>query len=180
MLFRSGAVSLHQSDVGGRCQGNTNCVPICPVQAKYDARRTLKDALDTGVVHLLSRCVASKVNIDTASGNVIGIECKIYDDMDRPAYAEGTVTAKIYVIAANAVETPRLMLASGLQGRNGLMGRNLMDHAYLLTWALVPELAGAMRGPLCTSGIEDLRTGAFRKRQAAVRYSIHKIGRAHV
>lgn len=171
-----GSVSLHQADVGGRCQGNTNCVPICPVQAKYDARRTLKDAMDTGAVHLIARCVASKVNIDTATGHVIGIDCKVYSDMDRPAHTEGTVKAKTYVIAGNAVETPRLMLASGLQGRNGLMGRNLMDHAYLLTWALMPTPIGAMRGPLCTSGIEDLRTGDFRARQAAVRYSIHNDG----
>jgi choline dehydrogenase-like flavoprotein len=56
------------------------------------------------------------------------------------------------------------------------MGRNLMDHAYLLTWALMPTPIGAMRGPLCTSGIEDLRTGDFRARQAAVRYSIHNDG----
>lgn len=170
------SVSLHQADVGGRCQGNTNCVPICPVQAKYDARRTLKDAMDTGAVHFIARCVASKVNIDTATGRVTGIDCKVYSDMDRPAHTEGTVKAKTYVIAANAVETPRLMLASGLQGRNGLMGRNLMDHAYLLTWALMPTPIGAMRGPLCTSGIEDLRTGDFRARQAAVRYSIHNDG----
>jgi hypothetical protein len=26
----SGAVSLDQAEMGGRCQGNTNCVPICP------------------------------------------------------------------------------------------------------------------------------------------------------
>ena len=39
------AVSQHQADLGERCQGNTNCVPICPVQAKYDARRTLFAAL---------------------------------------------------------------------------------------------------------------------------------------
>jgi len=39
-----GAISAHQVEQGERCQGNNNCVPLCPVQAKYDARLTLVDA----------------------------------------------------------------------------------------------------------------------------------------
>lgn len=168
----TGAVSIHQAEVGGRCQGNTNCVPICPVQAKYDARRTLYAALETGNVHLLASTVGSRVELDTETGRVTGITCKSY----APNHVTGTIKAKVYVLAANAVENPRLMLASGLSGSSGLIGRNLMDHMYLLTWALMPEVAGAGRGPLCTSGIEDLRTGSYRARQAAVRYSIHNDG----
>ena len=30
------------SDTGERCEGNASCVPICPVQAKYNAQKTLK------------------------------------------------------------------------------------------------------------------------------------------
>lgn len=172
----TGAVGLHQAEMGGRCQGNTNCVPICPVQAKYDARRTLKAALDTGNVHLLACTVGSKVEIDTASGRVTGLTCKTYGAMDDPAHETFTVRGKTYVLAANAVENPRLMLASGLSGRSGLVGRNLMDHTYLLTWALMPEVVGTGRGPICTSGIEDIRTGSYRSRQAAVRYSVHNDG----
>lgn len=172
----TGAVSLHQAEMGGRCQGNTNCVPICPVQAKYDARRSLNAALTSGNVDLLSATVASKVIADGASGRITGIECVSYAGADRGASVSGTVRAKSFVLAANAVENPRLMLASGLAGRAGLMGRNLMDHVYLLTWALMPEVVGAGRGPLCTSGIEDLRTGAYRARHAAVRFSIHNDG----
>jgi choline dehydrogenase-like flavoprotein len=51
-----------------------------------------------------------------------------------------------------------------------------MDHAYLLTWATLPEIAGTMRGSQCTSGIEDLRSGAFRRRHAAMRVSLHNDG----
>ena len=32
------------------CAGNTNCIPICPIQAKYDPTITLNKALDTGNV----------------------------------------------------------------------------------------------------------------------------------
>lgn len=171
----NGAVSLHQADMGERCQGNTNCVPICPVQAKYDARRTLYRALQTGRVDLLAQAVASKVVVD-GSGRVTGIDFKAYADPQSREHTSGTVRAKIFILAANAVENARLMLASGLHSTSGLVGRNLMDHAYLLTWALMPEIAGAFRGPLCTSGIEDLRTGSFRQRQAAFRAGIHNDG----
>lgn len=172
----TGAVAPHQEEKGERCQGNTNCVPICPVQAKYDARRTLFAAMQTGHVHLLSKTVGSKVVADPVTGEVTGIECKSYTDTIAAGHRTATVRGKVFVLAANAVENARLMLASNLRGTSGLVGRNLMDHAYLLTWALMPEPVGALRGPLCTGGIEDIRTGAFRRSHAAVRYSIHNDG----
>ncbi|WP_206928983.1 GMC family oxidoreductase [Roseococcus thiosulfatophilus] len=171
-----GAVSTHQEDKGERCQGNTNCVPICPVQAKYDARRTLYAALETDNVQLLAWTVASRLEVDGATGQVSQLEFKTYDDPDAPGHRVGHVRAKVFVLAANAVENARLMLASDLPGSSNRVGRNLMDHMYLLTWALMPKPAGALRGPICTAGIEDIRTGAYRRHQAAVRYSIHNDG----
>lgn len=172
----TGAVSLHQTEMGQRCQGNTNCVPICPVQAKYDARRTLFRAIETERVDILPQAVASKVEIDPETGRVTGVHFRAWTDPDSSVHKEGVARGKVFVLAANAVENARLMLASDLKSSSGLVGRNLMDHAYLLTWALMPEVVGALRGPLCTSGIEDLRTGAFRKHQAAFRAGIHNDG----
>lgn len=173
----TGAVSTDQAEMGGRCQGNTNCVPICPVQAKYDARRTLMQAIDTGNVWLLAQTVASQVEVDPATGRVVAITAKTYADPDAPGHVTRRFKAKVFVLAANAVENARVMLASGLPGRkNWQIGRNLMDHAYLLTWALMPEPIGVMRGPICTSGIEDIRTGLYRRQHAAVRFSIHNDG----
>ena len=68
------------------------------------------------------------------------------------------------------------MLASGLPSTSGLVGRNLMDHAYLLSWALMPEVCGTMRGTNCTGGITALRGGSFRRRQAAFSVDIHNDG----
>jgi choline dehydrogenase-like flavoprotein len=172
----TGAASLHQAELGERCQGNANCVPICPVQAKYDARRTLFQAFGTGRVDLLAQTVASKVHVDTENGRVTEIEYQSYRDVHSSEHTAGSVRGTIFVLAANAVENARLMLASSLPSSSGLMGRNLMDHAYLLTWALMPEVTGSHRGPLCTSGIDELRTGSFRHRQAALRASIHNDG----
>lgn len=171
-----GAVASHQIDIGERCQGNTNCVPICPVQAKYHSGKTLEKAFNTGRVDLLSQTVASRVVIDTESGRVTGIEAKIYHDTVSHEYKTVTLSAALYVLGANAIETPRLMLASGLRSSSDLMGRNLMDHAYLLNWGLMPQICGTMRGTSCTGGIVDLRGGAFRRHQAAFSVDIHNDG----
>ncbi len=171
-----GSVSSYQADTGDRCQGNTNCTPICPVQAKYDARRTLAKAMKTGRVDLLTQSVASKVRVDPDTGRVKEIEYKTYPDLTSPEHVTGTVRGKVFVLAANAIENARLMLASGLPGSSGLMGRHLMNHVYMFAWGLMPDLAGAMRGTQGTSGIEDLRGGSFRNRQAAFHVDIANNG----
>ncbi|MEJ2320780.1 MAG: GMC family oxidoreductase [Gammaproteobacteria bacterium] len=171
-----GAISTHQVDAGERCQGNNNCVPLCPVQAKYHAGRTLSKALQTGRVDILTQAVASRVNLDPDSGRVTSIEFKHYKDPDSGDHETASVRAKLFVLAANAIENARLMLASELPGSSGLVGKNLMDHAYLLTWGLMPEICGTMRGTNVTGGIVDLRGGSFRKDQAAFAVDIHNDG----
>jgi choline dehydrogenase-like flavoprotein len=170
------AVSTSQVEAGGRCQGNNNCVPLCPVQAKYNAGKTLAKAFSSGRVDILAQTVASKVEIDKGTGRVEHIEYKVYRDPTSPAYTTGRVRGRIFVLSANAIENPRLMLASGLPSSSGLIGRNLMDHAYLLSWALLPEIAGTMRGTNCTGGIVALRGGSFRRRQAGFGIDIHNDG----
>jgi choline dehydrogenase-like flavoprotein len=171
-----GAVSTNQVLEGGRCQGNTNCVPICPVQAKYHAGKTLAKALSRGNVDIVTQAVASEVHTDEHTGRVTGITFKRYESLDSGRYTKHTVTASVYVLAAHAIENARLMLASGLPSTSGLVGRNLMDHAYLLAWAQLPKPAGTMRGTMCTGGITDLRGGSFRQHQAGFGVDIHNDG----
>src|SRR5215471_14372923 len=45
------------------CAGNTNCIPICPIQAKYDPTVTLNDAIASGKVDFLDRTVATEIVI---------------------------------------------------------------------------------------------------------------------
>jgi choline dehydrogenase-like flavoprotein len=169
------AVSTEQSVTGERCQGNINCVPLCPVQARYNANKTLSKALQTGNVDLLAQSVASKIHVDSVSGRVSHIEFKTYHD-SSPAFTVGSAYGTLFVLSANAIENPRLLLASRLPETNWLIGRNLMDHAYLLSWALMPQVCGTMRGTTCTGGIVELRGGSFRRQQAAFSVDIHNDG----
>jgi glucose dehydrogenase len=164
------------------CAGNSNCIPICPIQAKYDPTITLNEALNHQSVRMLSHTVAREIVLD-GGGRVTQINYIRYSTGPSMATATGSVKAKIFVIAANAIETPRLLLMSTNDGRttdgvansSGLVGRNLMDHPYCLAWGLLPKTSKPLypyRGPLITSGIEDLRDGPFRSERAAFRVDI--------
>ncbi|MDP9171865.1 MAG: GMC family oxidoreductase [Acidobacteriota bacterium] len=165
------------------CQGNTNCIPICPIGAKYDPSVTLNAALNTGNVTLWTKTVANNVVVDE-NGRVTEIQYLQYEDIQGPSTGSGSVTAKVFVIAAHAIEGPKLLLMStnggrtpnGVANRSGQLGRNLMDHPLYLAWALLPEPAWGYRGPLATSGIESLRDGPFRSERAAFRIEIGNEG----
>ncbi len=165
------------------CAGNTNCIPICPIQAKYDASVTLNDALQTGNVEIRYRSVANEVVVD-GNGRVSAINYLEYQTPGGPQTGSGSVTGKIFIIAGHAIETPKLLLMStnggrtpkGVANSSGLVGANLMDHPLYLAWALAPDPIFPYRGPLSTSGIESLRDGPFRKERAAFRIEIGNEG----
>jgi choline dehydrogenase-like flavoprotein len=161
-------------DLGERCQGNTSCVPLCPVQAKYNAVKTLAKATDTERVTVMPRAVASRVLVD--GRRVTGIEVLRYEDSKSSVHTKAVVRGSTYVLACHAVENAKLMLMSGLQGANGLVGAYLQDHPVLLSWGLAAEQVGAYRGPLSTSGIEDLRGGEFRREHSAFRIEVGNDG----
>ena len=162
-------------DIGQRCEGNASCVPICPVQAKYNALKTLQKAVANGAV-IRSQSVASKVLYDENTGDVTGIMYKEYETSESGEliYIEKVVSAKRYLLAAHAVENAKLLLASGCKNKN--IGQNLMDHPVGLSWGLAPEAIGPYRGPGATSGIPALRDGAFRKNRSAFRVEIGNWG----
>ena len=165
------------------CAGNTNCIPICPIQAKYDASVTLAMALQFPSVSILYQTVASEVLVGD-DDQVCGINYLQYADQGGPVTASGTVTATRYVIAGHAIETPKLLLMSkndgrtpnGVANKSGHLGQHLMDHPIYLSWALNGDQVFGYRGPLSTAGIEDMRDGAFRSKHAAFRIEIGNEG----
>lgn len=74
----------------------------------------------------------------------------LYRDRDG---AEQRVDTRVVVLAAGAVETPRLLLlsagpraAAGLGNEQGLVGRHLLETLFWSTAAVVPEPLGSYRG----------------------------------
>jgi len=157
------------------CCGNASCIPICPIQAKYDATVHLSLAEKSGAaIHAMT--TATKVEVG-ADRRVTAIRFKRWDG------SEGLAVGKTFVLAANAIEIPRLLLNSstaatpnGVANSSDQVGRNLMDHPAQLSWALAPTPVWPYRGPLSTSGIETLRDGPFRRDYAAFRIEIGNDG----
>lgn len=175
------------AQLGQRCEGNTNCIPICPVQAKYSALKTLYELLlrhpgsrpptpTRSSVVIRSQAVASKVELDE-HGRVCGIAYQTYDEESvAPAPSLQVARGKVYVLAANALQNATLLLASGAANSSGMVGRNLMDHPLILTWGLTAEPLWGFRGPLSTSGLEMFRDGDFRSRNCAFRIEVGNEG----
>lgn len=157
------------------CCGNHNCIPLCPIQAKYDATVHTAKAQQSGA-QILDQAIAYAIDVNSA-GKVSGIRFK------RPDGTQESATGTVYVIAAHAIETPKLLLMSrtaalpnGVANSSGQVGRNLMDHPTLLSYALTGQPVYPYRGPLSTSGIENLRDGDFRKTRGAFRVEIGNDG----
>ena len=99
----------------------------------------MNEATNKGAI-LIDHAVASEIIVE--DGRVSQINFIRYKNEAGPRTGEGCVKAKIYVIAANAIETPRLLLMSKNKGRTSkgvanssdLVGRNLMDHPYYVAW----------------------------------------------
>lgn len=168
------------------CAGNTNCIPLCPIQAKYDATITLSEAKQAGA-EVLPQAVATRVVVGE-NGAVTGVEYLQWQQDGSGALGKtsGVARGTVYVLAAHAIETPKLLLMSrrddqaglsnGVANSSGQVGRNLMDHPLYLSWALFSQPAWGFRGPLSTSGIETLRDGPFRSERAAWRVEIGNEG----
>jgi choline dehydrogenase-like flavoprotein len=157
------------------CCGSASCIPICPVQAKYDATVHLKKAELKGVaVHAETTATFIEVGAQDAIAAI---------HFRRSDGTSGRATAKVFVLAAHAIETPRLLLAShaekapnGVANGSDQVGRNLMDHPTQLTWAQSRDPVWPYRGPLSTSRIENLRTGPWRDNRGAFRIEIGNDG----
>ena len=157
------------------CCGSSSCIPICPVQAKYDATVHVAQAERAGA-ELLDRAVAAAVEIG-ADGRVAAIR------FTRPDGSDERAVGRVFVIAAHGIETPKLLLQSRSDARPGgvanssdQMGRNLMDHPSQLSWGLAGEPLWPYRGPLSTAGIESTRAGTWRGEHAAFRIQFDNRG----
>lgn len=160
-------------DMGQRCQGNSSCVPICPVQAKYNATKSLAAAAAKGAVRIVVQAVASEVRRNP-DGSVREVAYKAYENPGSPVHTVCVARGRQFVLAANAVENAKLLLASCIGGP--AVGWYLMDHPVMLTWGQADRVLGTFRGPASTSGIETMRSGAFRIAHSAFRVEFDNWG----
>jgi choline dehydrogenase-like flavoprotein len=126
----------------GHCSHIGPCDLGCPSRVRSGADRAyVADAVEAGA-RLITGARVQRLETD-AQGLVAAAVCR--DDA-----GEYRVTGRRFIVAANGMGTPRLLLLSrsgrfphGLGNRFGLVGRNLMLHPYARVDGLFEEPLGA-------------------------------------
>ncbi len=117
----------------------------CPIHAKGDPVAMLQHALSTGRAELLSETFVSRLR--TNGREATGV------DVIGPDGVERTLAARHVVVAGGAIETPRLLLLSGIE--HPLVGRHLMMHFQTMNVGILPRRLHAHKGRSVTHVHDD-------------------------
>jgi choline dehydrogenase-like flavoprotein len=147
LLPNSLAILSRPFDGRPSCNYCNGCSMGCMMQAKGSADVTLiPKAEATGHVQVRSNSTVHQVTLDSR-GKVNGV---LYFDGEN---VEHRIKAKIVVVSAGALESPRLLLHSsssefpdGLANRSGLVGRYFMETLVHITTALFSEPIQSYKG----------------------------------
>lgn len=162
-----------------QCCGNASCLPICPIGAKYDASVHIQKAQQLGTRVLANRVVYQVALDEKDSTHIKELHYRNFD-ADPITGPVGVARAKIFILAAHAVETARLMLLSagkchvpkaGLSNSSDQVGRNLMGFANINTLGYAPQdmKVYPYRGPVSATGaFGQWRDGSFRSESASI------------
>lgn len=158
------------------CIGNNSCQPICPIDAQFTGGKAVEKAEQAGA-KLLANANVYRLESDDR-GRVIAAH---YYDRDRVSHR---VTGKTFIVAANGIESPRLLLLSasdrfpnGLANARDMVGRHLMDHPSTSLTFDADEDLWLGRGPQSPSSINTMRDGDFRREHAPYRLDFTNISR---
>jgi choline dehydrogenase-like flavoprotein len=123
------------------------CASGCPTGAKATALDTYLAKAERLGTRVVSEAFVTRVNYDAARGRVTGV--RYLDAAGR----EHELAARLVVLAAHAVETPRLLLLSaggtfpdGLANSSGQVGRGLMSHPTWQVFGTFDEPVNAFKG----------------------------------
>jgi choline dehydrogenase-like flavoprotein len=159
------------------CCGNNNCMPICPTGAMYNGIVHAEKAEQAGA-RLIANAVVYKLEV----GPTKKIVAALYKD---PQNIEHRVEGKYFVLAANGIETPKLMLMStsrdfpnGVGNSSDMVGRNLMDHPGTGVSFYAAEKLWPGRGPQEMTSLVGFRDGAFRATETGKK--IHLSNVSHI
>jgi choline dehydrogenase-like flavoprotein len=123
------------------------CGSGCPTEAKATAANTYLATAERLGARIIGEAFVHRVEYDAATGRTSGVE---YLDGQRRVHRIG---AKVVVLAAHAIETPRLLFLSanntfpdGLANSSGLVGKNFMSHPTWQVFGTFDEPVNAFKG----------------------------------
>jgi choline dehydrogenase-like flavoprotein len=123
------------------------CGSGCPTGAKATSQGTYLAKAEMAGVQVISEAFVHRVDYDAAAGKVTGIH---YLDSQGN---EHELRARMVVLSAHAIETPRLLLMSacpsfpdGLANSSGTIGKYLLSHPTWMVFGTFDEPVNAYKG----------------------------------
>lgn len=147
------------------CSGNNNCMPVCPIGAMYSGDMHAKHCVEAGV-KIISRATVYRLEKGEA-GKIAAVHYRTPEGDDL------RLTAKAFMIAANGIETPKLLLLSDVANSSDMVGRHLMDHSGISLNFLSDEPIWPGRGQVQQGAIMKWRSGDFRAEHGAIKHAPH-------
>jgi choline dehydrogenase-like flavoprotein len=121
------------------CVGYSTCIPVCPSGAKYSADVHVSKAEEHGA-RVIDRAPVQRLEHDDRG---VSVTAAVYATPDGTYHRQ---TADRFVLAAGAVEVPRLLLLSasdqypdGLANTSGVVGKYFMDQPIVSITAELDE-----------------------------------------
>lgn len=127
------SAAYHQEGIGWRqpCTNRGFCQAGCSVGAKGSADVTFIPYATAHGAEIRPGCFAVGFDRD-AAGRLTAVR---YVTSGR----ERRQRCRAVVLAAGAIETPRLLLSTGVANGSGQVGRNFMAHVGMQVWGTFPE-----------------------------------------
>ena len=175
------AINSRSYDGRPGCEGYTSCVPLCPIKARYEAVFHVEKAMYAGAV-LRTQAVVTRLQLDEGGKRVTGVYYRRWQWSDKDGKrlpldeTDRYLSAKVVVLAANAIETPMILLRSNAANSSKAVGCYLMDHPIKQSYGLAVKPVYPFRGPQTTSQIENFRDTKYRRDFAGFKTSIKNDG----
>ena len=136
----SGFVTNHNRD---QCTKSGFCLLGCPFDAKQSMLITYVPAAVQAGARLYADCAVRRLVAE--AGRVRRVEGEVLDPLGRPRHRI-TVDAQVVALCAGAINSPALLLASGLANGNGRVGQGLHLHPSVLLSGIYDEDIYGYRG----------------------------------
>lgn len=135
-----GLVANHNRE---NCTTSGFCLLGCPFDAKQSMLITYVPAASAAGARIYANCPVQKIHAE--GKRVRAVEATVVDAVNRPRH-KVRVEAQVIVLSAGAINSPQILLASGIANSSGQVGRNLHLHPSVLLSGIYDEDIYGYRG----------------------------------
>jgi len=139
------------------CRGCGVCAYGCPSDAKQAMHLSYLPRAEAAGARIYARCRVDRLAVE--GDRVMAVEAEILEQETDRVQGRLRVRPKLVVLAAGAVHTPLLLMANGLAGASGQVGRNLSIHPAVSVSALFDEDVNSWRGTMQSYYMDDFAEG---------------------